>query len=108
MLTRPDAEKGDAVIELHDFTGKSYKDIAETELNVPEQTLYQWIWKASRVSPNLSELVQLDKLAQGTVNYLLKYPHNIQDQLATFIVDWNEKNPEKITTVAFDNFLRTP
>jgi site-specific DNA-methyltransferase (adenine-specific) len=102
-----DAEKGDAVIELAEATDKSYKDIAETELNVPEKTVYQWIWKASRISPKLGELLTCKKLADKHAQFLIKYPHSTQDQLATFIVDWNQSNPNnKITSTNIGNFCK--
>lgn len=89
-----DAEKGDAVIELAEATGESYKDIAETELNMPYQSVRNWVWKANKISPKLSECLQLQTLAEGAVKVLLKYSHEVQDMLATFIVDWNQNNPD--------------
>ena len=95
----PDAEKGDAVFELAEATGETYKDIAETELNVPYQTVKNWVWKANRISPKLGECLSSQTLTDFHIQNLLKYPHNIQDLLAMFIVDWNEKNPDnKITS----------
>jgi hypothetical protein len=101
-----DAEKGDAVIELAETTGETYKEIAETELSVPYQSVRNWVCTANRISPKLSKCIRMSTLADYHVRFLLKYPHEVQDLLATFIVDWNQKNPEKITTVASDSFLQ--
>jgi len=73
------------------MTGETYKDIAEKELNVPEQTVWNWIYRATRTSETLRQLTQLGKLAQGATRSLLKYSHEVQDLLATFIVDWNDE-----------------
>jgi len=87
-----DAEKGDAVIELAETTSESYEDIAETELSIPYQTVRKWVYKSSRISPKLRQCSEFGTLAQGIIDPLLKYPHNIQDQCATFIVEWNKNN----------------
>ena len=102
-----DAEKGDAVIELREATGSSYKDIAEKDLTTPYQTVRNWVWKANRISPKLSECLVNGTLAEEALKSLLKYSHVVQDQLATFIVGWNEKNPEcKITSTNIGNFCK--
>jgi DNA-directed RNA polymerase specialized sigma24 family protein len=36
-------EKGDAVIELAEVEGKTYKEIADKELNVAERTIYDFL-----------------------------------------------------------------
>ena len=102
-----DAEKGDAIIELAETTGETYKDIAETELTIPERTVYNWVRKATRLSEKVRQLTINGKLAPNHLDYLLKYPHEIQDQLATFIVDWNQKSPDnKISSTNIGNFCK--
>jgi len=78
-----DAEKGDAVIELADFTGRSYKDIAEKELTVAYDTIRAWVSKANRMSSKLRQCVSSNTLAEFQAQFLLKYSHEVQDKLAT-------------------------
>jgi len=94
-LGNMDAEKGDAVIELHEFTGNSYKHIAQKELSLRYQTVKNWISKSNRISPRLKQGTFSSTLSDTHINFLLKYSHVVQDLLATFIVGWNEKNPER-------------
>jgi hypothetical protein len=89
-----DAEKGDAVIELSETTGETYKDIAERELNVPYQTVRKWVYKGTRTSERLRQCSESGTLADGLISELLKYSNEVQDLLATFIVGWNEENPD--------------
>ena len=86
-----DAEKGDAVIELADFTGKSYKDLAETELTVSYQSVRNWVYKANRTSKKLRQCLESQTLSDEHTFRLLKYSPDVQDLLALFIVDWNQK-----------------
>jgi len=65
------------------------------------------IQKAKRMSPKVRQLITSNQLADKHALFLLKYSPDVQDQLATFIVDWNQKSPDnKISSTNIGNFCK--
>ena len=71
-----DAEKGDAVIELAETTGESYKDIAEKELSKSYQSVRIWVYKANRTSKKLRQCLESQTLSDKHTFRLLKCAEN--------------------------------
>jgi len=84
------AEKGDAVLTLWaNFDKyKTLKDIADA-IQISYHTLAnKWVPAATKLSAYIKEVTTRGDLTERAAQYLLKYPHSIQDKLANAIIKY--------------------
>jgi ParB family chromosome partitioning protein len=96
-----DAEKGDAVLSLW-ANYEKYETITGVAkaINVPFETVRVWTAKSRRLSDKVKKQVGFESLSDLHTKYLLKYPHSIQEKLASAIIKY------KLTVRDFRQFYK--